>query len=189
MSSNRQLLKLFLRLTSAVSLLICILVFMAYCGSESAELFLRLAIGDGGVLRSIGTIHAHCGEQSFDYEAYAGKGKYTCGVNVEELILLAQQTPPINHDLFSEVLLGRDYIAFPCGLSYMKLPFGLLPMTCLGGVSCDKALNVYSLTISHDSNTNSVVLKFPAYPCDGTDHEIIFDVPLNIFNAIRKVGG
>lgn len=157
----------------ALGLLFCAVIWMSI--SKSAIVIGKVAVGDGGVLRSIGTIEASYNGKTIEYEAYLGKAKYSCGIDMRELLLLSKGGQSLDNGLFEKILLGRNAVSFPSGLVYFKCPFGFLPMTCLGGVDCAKALDCPSLDFSRDSEPKRVALSFSGN--NAMKQEFVLEIP------------
>ncbi len=169
----------------------CMAAVFPFPHDDLVKIPVKMALGEGGVLHRLGTVRASSGDATFEYDAYFGRGKYASGRDMAELLLLARQMPLSGREWlsFRKMLLGRDDLFFTAGLRYVKLPFGFLPMTCLGGVSLDKGLFTHTLDISYAFGTNRFSLAFSDYR-DGVEfkHEITFDVPDEIINALPRTG-
>ena len=104
-------------------------------GSTYALVLSKMACGEGGIVHRVGEARMRSPDGELAYSVYWGDVKYANGNDMRELILLANG-PVQGKSMFCSpmLLVGKDRVLCPNGLSVARLISGLAAVTCHGGV-------------------------------------------------------
>ena len=161
-----------------VILLVGILAAIAF--PTLARVSAKMLFGEGGVIKFVGMSRASLGDESVEYDTYFGKARYGSGRISAELVLIARNPLPTTEleSDFGKLLVGKNRILFPNGLEFERLPFGFLPMTCLGGIAATMGkAGAYSLEVRDVGQERQYRLR-----SDDPRSPLVFDlfVPLSL---------
>lgn len=170
--------KIFLRIV-AVLAMGCLPVAFFASGSTIVYVPAKILLsGEGGILRRAGKVEASLDGEKLIYDAYLGHARDACGHDLDEMLLIADGAVPESGGLCKNVFIGRDYVSFPNGLRHFKLPFGLLPMTYLGKVDCDKVLGgTCVLYVTEDPETHDRMVELHFEPRATSTAAVRFSIP------------
>ena len=98
----------------------------------------KICIGEGGVLRRVGKVVAYDCDDEIEYSAYIGNARCFSGHRIRGMLLILERVPENALKRYpwypwEQLLVGRNHLSHGA-MQYLRLPFGYLPTTGIGGI-------------------------------------------------------
>ena len=98
----------------------------------------KICIGEGGVLRRVGKVVAHDCDDEIEYSAYIGNARCFSGQRMQGILLIPERLPEDAVKRcawypWKQLLVDRNRLSHGA-MEYLRLPFGYLPTTGIGGI-------------------------------------------------------
>ena len=98
----------------------------------------KICIGEGGVLRRVGKVVAHDCDDEIEYSAYIGNARCFSGQRMQGILLIPERLPEDAVKRcawypWKQLLVDRNRLSHGA-MDYLRLPFGYLPTTGIGGI-------------------------------------------------------
>ena len=129
--------RVLLLLMAGVACLIGVIIGAEY-NSPLIYIPFKICIGEGGVLRRVGKVVAHDCDDEIEYSAYVGNARCFSGERMQGILLIPERLP---EDMvkrcawypWKQLLVDRNRLSHSA-MDYLRLPFGYLPTTGIGGI-------------------------------------------------------
>lgn len=152
--------KLAVRSVASGVVALAVMVVCVEAGFTYANVFGKMALGEGGFVRRVGEARMYSNVGGVNYSVYWGNVKYANGSDMRELILIPdiparwESTVDKSCLCWSRLLVGRSRILLPHGLSVGKISSGRAAVTCLGGIDVTSGKTEANATLAiSDSET------------------------------------
>ena len=133
--------RVLLLLMAGVACLIGVIIGAVYainCHFPPIYIPFKICIGEGGVLRRVGKVVAHDCDDEIEYSAYIGNARCFSGRRMQGMLLIPEQLPEDTVKRctwypWKQLLVDRNRLSHGA-MQYLRLPFGYLPTTGIGGI-------------------------------------------------------
>ena len=129
--------RVLLLLMAGVACLIGVIIGAEY-NSPLIYIPFKICIGEGGVLRRVGKVVAHDCDDEIEYSAYVGNARCFSGERMQGILLIPERLPEDTVKRcawypWKQLLVDRNRLSHGA-MDYLRLPFGYLPTTGIGGI-------------------------------------------------------
>ena len=133
--------RVLLLLMAGVACLIGVIIGAVYainCHFPPIYIPFKICIGEGGVLRRVGKVVAHDCDDEIEYSAYVGNARCFSGRRIRGMLLILERVPENALKRYpwypwKQLLVDRNRLSHGA-MQYLRLPFGYLPTTGIGGI-------------------------------------------------------
>ena len=129
--------RVLLLLMAGVACLIGVIIGAEY-NSPLIYIPFKICIGEGGVLRRVGKVVAYDCDDEIEYSVYIGNARCFSGRRMQGVLLIPERLPEDTVKRcawypWKQLLVDRNRLSHGA-MDYLRLPFGYLPTTGIGGI-------------------------------------------------------
>ena len=181
--------RILLLLMAGVACLIGVIIG-AECNSPPIYIPFKICIGEGGVLRRVGKVVAHDCDDEIEYSAYVGNARCFSGERMQGILLIPERLPEDTVKCcawypWKQLLVDRNRLSHGA-MDYLRLPFGYLPTTGIGGIDVTSGKG-FSGKLTIEEVSDSRMYKFEYnYPSkkDIEQRSFCLEIPKAWFDLI-----
>ena len=181
--------RVLLLLMAGVACLIGVIIGAEY-NSPLIYIPFKICIGEGGVLRRVGKVVAHDCDDEIEYSAYVGNARCFSGERMQGILLIPERLPEDTVKRcawypWKQLLVDRNRLSHGA-MDYLRLPFGCLPTTGIGGIDVTSGKG-FSGKLTIEEVSDSRMYKFEYnYPSkkDKERRSFCLEIPKAWFDLI-----